>query len=134
MHAIDIDNARRDLATARPCGHKALMASERQSGQVWRPYSFDPLPSTEEALALPFRAFPSWFLRIVCGRCGQERVINEAHAPWRAMRLVYILRRMRHHDCGGLPAYVELLSSVEGVSSRPVRRIVLRAADDGGDL
>jgi len=34
---------------------------------------------------------------------------------------------MRHHDCGGLPAYVELLSGIEGVSSRPVRRIVLRA-------
>jgi hypothetical protein len=43
------------------------------------------------------------------------------------MRLVYILRRLRHHDCGGLPAYVELLSGTEGVSSRPVRRIVLRA-------
>jgi hypothetical protein len=83
--------------------------------------------SAEEALALPLRAFPSWFLRIVCGRCGKERVINEAHAPWRAMRLVHILRRMRHHDCGGLPAYVELLSGVEGVGSRPVRLIVLRA-------
>jgi hypothetical protein len=93
---------------------------------VWRPYGCDPLPSAEGALALPLRAFPSWCVRIVCGRCGEERVINEAHAPWRAMRLVYILRRMRHHDCGGLPAYVELLSSIEGVSSRPVRRIVPR--------
>jgi hypothetical protein len=42
------------------------------------------------------------------------------------MPLVYILRRMRHASCGGEPSRVELRSGIEGISSRPVRRIVLR--------
>jgi hypothetical protein len=25
------------------------------------------------------RAFTSWFLRITCDRCGQDRMLNEAH-------------------------------------------------------
>ena len=36
----------------------------------WRSYGADPLPSAPEALAEPFAAFPSWFLRIECARCG----------------------------------------------------------------
>jgi hypothetical protein len=35
--------------------------------------------------------------------------------------------RMRHDGCGGLPGRAELLTGIEGASSRPVRRIVLRA-------
>ena len=27
----------------------------------------------------PPRAFPSWFLRIVCDRCDKERMISETH-------------------------------------------------------
>jgi hypothetical protein len=34
---------------------------------------------------------------------------------------------MRHDGCGGLAGKIELLTGVDGVSSRPVRRIVLRA-------
>jgi hypothetical protein len=30
----------------------------------WRSYGDDPLPSAAEALAEPFSAFPSWFMRI----------------------------------------------------------------------
>jgi hypothetical protein len=26
----------------------------------------------------PFAAFPSWFLRITCDRCGKDRMLNEA--------------------------------------------------------
>jgi hypothetical protein len=37
-----------------------------------------------------------------------------------------ILSRMRHDGCGGPAGKAELLSGIEGVSSRPVRRIVLR--------
>jgi hypothetical protein len=48
----------------------------------WRSYGNDPLPTGKEALDEPFRAFPSWFLRIVCDRCGKERMIS-AHAPAR---------------------------------------------------
>jgi hypothetical protein len=34
---------------------------------------------------------------------------------------------MRHDDCGGGPGRAELVSGIEGVSSRPMRRIVHRA-------
>ena len=74
----------------------------------------------------PFAAFPSWFLRIECDRCGKVRMVNESHVPtWRDRRLRDILARMRHDGCGGLAAKAELLTGIEGVSSRPVRRIVL---------
>jgi hypothetical protein len=36
-----------------------------------------------------------------------------------------MLIRMRHDGCGGRAGQVELLTGIEGVSSRPVRRIVL---------
>jgi hypothetical protein len=34
---------------------------------------------------------------------------------------------MRHDGCGGLAAKAELLTGIDGASSRPVRKIVLRA-------
>jgi hypothetical protein len=53
---------------------------------------------------------------------------NEAHAArWRERTLADILRRMRHDGCGGQAARAELLTGIEGASSRPVRRIVLRS-------
>ena len=36
-----------------------------------------------------------------------------------------IIARMRHDGCGGRPERAELLTGIEGASSRPVRRIVL---------
>ena len=45
----------------------------------WRNYGDDPLPSPAEALAEPFAAFPSWFLRVECDRCGKVTMLNEAH-------------------------------------------------------
>jgi hypothetical protein len=54
-------------------------------------------------------------------------MINEVHAPWRDMRLVFVLRQLRHAACGGEAASVELQSGIEGsFHRRPVRRIVLR--------
>jgi hypothetical protein len=102
---------------------------DRPPGRVWQPYGTDPLPTRAEALALPLTAFPDWFLHIVCERCGETRIVlNEGRTPWpSSMPLVYILRRMQHAGCGGEPSRVELLSGIEGASSRPVRRIVLRA-------
>jgi hypothetical protein len=85
------------------------------------------LPSADEALQHSLRAFPSWFLRIECDRCGTVVMVNESHARWRDSRLSEILAKMRHDGCGGRPLKAELLSGVEGVSSQPVRRIVLRA-------
>ncbi len=37
-----------------------------------------------------------------------------------------ILDRMRHDGCGGRAGRVELLTGIEGASSRPVCKIVLR--------
>jgi hypothetical protein len=39
----------------------------------WRSCGNDPLPTGPEALDEPFNAFPSWFLRIECDRCGKLR-------------------------------------------------------------
>ena len=43
----------------------------------------DGAPYPQEALQQPMRAFPSWFLRITCDRCGKDRMLNEAHMPQR---------------------------------------------------
>jgi hypothetical protein len=91
----------------------------------WRSYGTDPLPAPAEALDQSFAAFPSWFLRIISDRCGKDRMVNEAHAVWRDRTLRDILARMRHDGCGGLAGEAELLTGVEGVSPRPVRKIVL---------
>jgi hypothetical protein len=93
----------------------------------WRSYGNDPLPSGAEAMDEPFRAFPSWFLRIECDRCGKVSMLNEAHTTGRRREIPLraLLARMRHDGCGGLAGKAELLSGVDGVSSRPVRRIVL---------
>jgi hypothetical protein len=57
-------------------------------------------------------------------------MINESHAATklRGRPLSEILARMRHDGCGGLPGKAELLSGIEGASSRPVRKIALMAA------
>jgi hypothetical protein len=92
----------------------------------WRSYGNDPLPSGPEALDEPFAAFPSWFMRVTCERCGQERMFNEAHSSQRAMLIRDIIAKMRHDGCGGRAGKAELLTGIECVSSRPVRRIVVR--------
>jgi hypothetical protein len=91
----------------------------------WRSYGDEPLPTPAEALAEPFATFPSWFLRIECDRCGKVQMVNEAHAAWRDRLLRDMLARMRHEGCGGRAGKAELLTGIEGVSSRPVRGIVL---------
>jgi hypothetical protein len=74
------------------------------------------------------RAFPSWFLRIECDRCGKVIMHNEVHMMERQRGIVLRvpLSRMRHEGCGGRAGRAELLTGIDGVSSRPVRRIVLR--------
>ena len=67
----------------------------------WRSYGDDPLPTGAEALDEPFRAFPSWFMRVTCDRCGKDRMLNEAHAAQGDMLIRDILKRMRHDGCGG---------------------------------
>jgi hypothetical protein len=92
----------------------------------WRTDGNDPLPTGAEALDEPFNAFPSWFLRVTCERCGQDRLFNQAHSAQAYLPIRAILDRIRHERCGGRAGKAELLTGIEGVSSRPVRRIVLR--------
>jgi hypothetical protein len=91
----------------------------------WRSYGNDPLPTGREALDEPFRAFPRWFMRITCDRCGKDRMLFEPHTPQRDMLIREIIKRMRHDGCGGRAGPVELLTGIEGASSRPVRKIVV---------
>jgi len=92
----------------------------------WLSYGTDPLPTGAEALDEPFSAFPSWFLRIECDRCGKVQMVNETYMKRGAMPIRDIISRMRHDGCGGRAEKVELITGIEGASSRPVRRIVLR--------
>jgi hypothetical protein len=56
-------------------------------------------------------------------------MLNEAHTGVRrgSMPLRILIARMRREGCGGGAGKVELLTGIDGVSFRPVRRIVLRA-------
>jgi hypothetical protein len=78
--------------------------------------SLDQRQRAKEALDEPFTAFPSWFLRIECDRCGKVQMVNEVHMKRGAMRIRDIIARMRHDGCGGRAGKVELLTGVEGVS------------------
>ena len=42
----------------------------------WRSYGDQKLPTGAEALEEPFSAFPSWFLRITCDRCGKVQIVK----------------------------------------------------------
>jgi hypothetical protein len=115
----------------------SLIAISREGGSVvtayrppparhWRSYGTDPLPTSAEAVSEPFNAFPSWVMRIECDRCGKVRMINETHMQRRTMLIRDIITKMRHDGCGGRAGKVELITGIEGASSRPVRKIVLR--------
>ena len=52
-------------------------------------------------------------------------MLSETHAPRSDLPIREIIKRMRRDGCGGRPGRVELLTGIEGASSRPVRRIVL---------
>ena len=67
----------------------------------------------------PFSAFPSWFMRITCDRCGKGRMISETHATaaQRDMPIRDIIART-HADCGGRAGKVELLTDIARSASR----------------
>ena len=73
------------LRAAAPPGYRGagegVMTARPVPARHWRCYGNDPLPSGREALEEPFRAFPSWFMRITCDRCGKDRMLNEAYTP-----------------------------------------------------
>jgi hypothetical protein len=67
----------------------------------WRSCGTEPLPTAQEVLDQPLHAFPSWFLRVECDRCGAMRMISERHG---ALTIREIIASMRPHaDCGGQP-------------------------------
>jgi hypothetical protein len=105
------------------------MSKRSAAERRWRSYGTDPLPTGAEALDEPFSAFPSWFMRITCDRCGKDRMLNETHTSQRDLPIRDLLARMRHDGCGGRAGKAELLTGIEGVSSRPVRKITLRAEE-----
>lgn len=77
------------------------MTAREPPTRHWRCYGDHPLPTSAEALDEPLAAFPSWYLRITCDRCGKDRMVNEAHAaPWRDRTLRDILARARHDGAG----------------------------------
>jgi hypothetical protein len=90
----------------------------------------------------PFAAFPSWFLRIECDRCGKvgwsTRRMHHGAEDGRLTARSVFHRRGRAVDTRYVQAVVmndaplpgtsptaELLTCIEGVSSRLVRRVVL---------
>ena len=56
---------------------------------------------------------------------GKDGFLVEPSLTIRDMPLRDIIKRMRHDGCGGRAGTVELLTGIEGVTSRPVRRIRL---------
>jgi hypothetical protein len=66
-------------------------------------------------------------MRITCDRCGKDRMISETHMALGDMPIRDLLHWMRHDGCGGRAGRAELLTGIEGVSPRPVRKIVLLA-------
>ena len=64
-------------------------------------------------------------MRLTCDRCGKDRLLNEAHTPRGDQPIRALIAKLRHDGCGGRAGRVELLTGIEGMSPRPVWRIVL---------
>ena len=62
------------------------------------------------------------------GSCASSAIAAAMvnHQRWDDTPIREILDRMRHDGCGGRAGKAGLLTGIEGVSSRPVRRIMLR--------
>jgi hypothetical protein len=94
----------------------------------WRCHGTEPLPTPVEVANEWLSAIPSCFLKITCDRCGETTMLNEAHTSDRRQNtpIRSLLARIRHDGCGGGAGQVELLTGIDDVSCRPVRRIILR--------
>jgi hypothetical protein len=83
----------------------------------WRTYGDYPLPTGAEALDESFAAFPSWFLRITCDRCGKVQMVNQVHYARPTMLIREILAKMRHERCDGRAGKVEVGSPASRASA-----------------
>jgi hypothetical protein len=99
--------------------------TKRLPQRHWRSYGNDPLPTPADALAEPFRAFPSWFLRIECDRVRERPHGNESHTA--IGHCTTSSSACATTVVAGGPGRAELLTGIDGASSRPVRQIVLAA-------
>jgi hypothetical protein len=99
--------------------------------QHWRSDGTEPLPSGAEALGEPFAAFPSWFLRIECDRCGKVQMVNEAHAWWRDRSFEHhredASRRHRHRGREQPPRAEDRPARGPGLSDADV--VLIRSTD-----
>ena len=57
------------------------MTARQVPRRHWRSYGNEPLPTGKNPSTSHFAAFPSWYLRITCDRCGKDRMLNEVHTP-----------------------------------------------------
>jgi hypothetical protein len=80
------------------------MMARRSPCGADRPTVTTRLRSGQQPLDQSLRAFPSWFLRIVCDHCGKERMISETRVAHGEMPIRNILARMRHDGYGVVPA------------------------------
>ncbi len=85
---------------AAPATRRWAAGSIRASKRHWRSYGTEPCLRARKRWA-SLGAFPSWFLRIECDRCGKVQLINQAHMQRGEMPIRDLLRRMRHDGCGG---------------------------------
>jgi hypothetical protein len=82
------------IGAAHDAAARHLMPARPVPRRHWRSYGDHLLPTGEQALDEPFSAFPSWFLRIACERCGKERMISETHIARGDMLIRDILDRI----------------------------------------
>ena len=109
------------------------MTTRSASRRHWRGYGTEPLPSGPEALGEPLAAFPSWFLRITCDRCGKDRMVSETHLQRGGdVPIRDLLNRMRHDGCDGRAGKAELLT-VAAILSLCMVASTCRAATPSGD-
>ena len=83
----------------------------------WRNYGTEPLPTARGALDLPLRAFPSWFLRITCERCGKATMMNEAHTneqPASSLNEPMVAMYLNCRGRGAIPNRRHALPSLQG--------------------
>ena len=93
--------------SARNGARSVAMTARPVPKRHWRCDGDVPLPTGAEALDEPFSAFPSWFLRIECDRCGKLQMVNQAHMRWDNLPIRDIIARMRHDGCDGRAGRVE---------------------------
>jgi hypothetical protein len=84
----------------------------------------DPRPTGAEAMDEPLQRLPVMVSahRVRSLRQGAD---GQPGAPNGTTPIRDIIAKMRHDGCGGRAGKEELLTGIEGVSSRPMRKIVL---------